>query len=637
MTEPVNTPPNLFLTPANWTEGVYDGVGGDSPPVWWNAEYTYWNFYAGSPDYPHTIIYTGATALPVGQVIFEWTVEEAAAIPFWFVYRFTDTDPFTIVPIPQALSGTGEIAVFLPGGQGGLEGQQPYFEWGVFNTSTLPTGTPSPVTRGTLLLMHCDGTNDSTNFIDSSLYHNVITPANGAVISTAQTKFGTGAAYLSSVVSTDLMHITVPIVPGEYMDILSGSGEQDFTIEFWVYSDFVDGVWLDYGDIVNESSNYGSGTTGIYLVLSTGASGLQVSPSIPGWSTISGPTATVNASAWNHVAIVRHNFTAKAYLNGSSVGGVSAGNWRNFSMPAGTPGVFSIGDSVQQAGGLSAAYYDEIRVSNYAVYTADFTPPTAPFANPVDDVFQSGEVAVTAYSDAFNCECDSEASNYATLAELRTRMMYRLGYAAQANNPPPGMVGLLNEFLQDAQRLLYRSYKELRTERFFSWTMGVGQRYYGISDNENGCVLPFDPYKVTWVGFEDLNQAWYPLTKGINPVLYTRAQITLGWPTAYEIRSCIEIFPAPRANYTLWVKAHFVIQPFTEDDDQTTIDDEAVFLMALGNAKAHYKQADSAQVLGQALSYVRNLVAGTHQTARYVPRTRIEAPMTPPRFLPLEP
>lgn len=238
-------------------------------------------------------------------------------------------------------------------------------------------------------------------------------------------------------------------------------------------------------------------------------------------------------------------------------------------------------------------------------------------------------------SATFNCDCLTQALPGArTLGDLTTSMMRRLGYAAMAANPPPGMTALLQEFLQDAQRQLYRQHDELHTERMYAWQMELNQRYYGLQADESDC-RSLDPYNVTWVGFEDLNQAWYQLINGINPLLYTRAQISTGWPTHYEIRSCIEIFPAPKAPYTLWIKGRFGLDPFSAPTDVTTLDSEAVFLLALGLAKSHYGQADAQSVLTQADNFTKYLVAKAHHTARYVPRTRIEAPMTPPRFLPL--
>lgn len=248
----------------------------------------------------------------------------------------------------------------------------------------------------------------------------------------------------------------------------------------------------------------------------------------------------------------------------------------------------------------------------------------------------------------YNCSCDDE-HDAETLEQLRRRVIRRLGYAAQAANPPPGMADLIDDFLTGAQRQLYRRYDALRTERIFTWELEEGVRFYGLKANleaqegeEGGepvpaeCDVLLDPHKVTWIGVEDRNRVWYPLTKGIPPEFYTMSQEWVGWPSRYEIRQCVEIFPAPSAGMRfLRVKGHFGLQPFSEDEHKTTIDSELVFLHALGAAKKHYRQFDADDVFAQLNSLLGGIVAGSHQTARYIPGKRPIAPATPPVFLPL--
>lgn len=238
----------------------------------------------------------------------------------------------------------------------------------------------------------------------------------------------------------------------------------------------------------------------------------------------------------------------------------------------------------------------------------------------------------------FNCECES-ISNHKTLAQLRRRMMIRLGYAAQADNPPPGMNDLLTTFLQDAQEQLYVKNPSLRTERLYRWTMTPGIRYYGIRDNDTEtdftditCGKHLDEYQITWVGIEDLNGAWLPLVDGIDPTYYTTASLR-GLPSNYEIRSCIEIFPAPNAAYKLWIKGNFTLEPFEAPTDRTTFNDMLVFLLALGNAKAHYGQKDAETALTQAGNYLIDVKAGKHGTRRYIPGTRPLPPAIRPRLI----
>lgn len=238
-----------------------------------------------------------------------------------------------------------------------------------------------------------------------------------------------------------------------------------------------------------------------------------------------------------------------------------------------------------------------------------------------------------------NCDCE-DVSPYRTLAQLRPEMMIGLGYAAQAANPPPGMADKIRFFLNQAQDFLWLRYKEARGVRFFKWDMVPGLRYYGIANSDEGgsdsglCNLKLDPKKVTWVGFEDLNESWVQLFEGIPPEFYTRLQTTPGWPSRYEIRSCIEIFPAPQAAYTLWIKGSFDKTPLVADDDRLCIDDSAVLWMALGMAMG--AKPDAAGWKALSLQRIQDIVAGQHNTARFIPAPGLPLPpLTPPKFLPL--
>lgn len=234
----------------------------------------------------------------------------------------------------------------------------------------------------------------------------------------------------------------------------------------------------------------------------------------------------------------------------------------------------------------------------------------------------------------FNCDCET-VSSYSTLLELRIRMAIQCGYSAMATNLPVGQAMEFNEYLFSSQKQLYYKFKAQRTERFFRWTMERGRRYYDLAGNDNVCDAKLDPLAVTWVGFEDLNKAWYRLIEGIDPVYYTRANINFGWPTRYEIRQCLEIFPAPQAAYTLWVKGDVGLLPFVADSDRPTFDDEAVLLFAIANWKSAKGRQDAERCMGQATQRIQDLTARKHATARYVPSTYVQNPATPPRFLPL--
>lgn len=236
----------------------------------------------------------------------------------------------------------------------------------------------------------------------------------------------------------------------------------------------------------------------------------------------------------------------------------------------------------------------------------------------------------------FNCDCDDYGYDevYSTLSELRTRMIRRLGFSAQAANPPPGMADLIDEFLQSAQTFLYRRYKALRTRRFFTWDMVQGERFYDVRGNGDSCTKKLDPYRIVGAWVEDTNGAWLPMYPGIPPVFYTGVEFQ-GIPYCYEVRQCIEVFPAPSTTYKLHIKGDFGLMRFTEDGDRTTLDSELVFLWALANAKNHYGAADARDIATQANQYRMDLIAESHGDNRYVPGTRVVPPVPQPIFLPL--
>jgi hypothetical protein len=218
----------------------------------------------------------------------------------------------------------------------------------------------------------------------------------------------------------------------------------------------------------------------------------------------------------------------------------------------------------------------------------------------------------------YNCECDADYPQK-TLAQMREFLMIRLGWAAMKNTPLPGVADTLNSFLVDAQEQVYRQYKVFRMERYFTWEMVAGERFYDFDANDpDGCTKRLDPRMVTWVGISQDDNFWRPLVCGIRPEFYY-GDIT-SWPTHYEIRQCIEVWPAPSDDtWKLRIKGYFGLLPFAADGDVNTVDYEAIQLYALANAKAHYGQPDAANYMSQFQTYLAGVTAGSHQTRRYIP------------------
>jgi hypothetical protein len=123
---------------------------------------------------------------------------------------------------------------------------------------------------------------------------------------------------------------------------------------------------------------------------------------------------------------------------------------------------------------------------------------------------------------------------------------------------------------------------------------------------------------VTWVGLSFGDNAWRSLIKGIPPAAYSSSNV--GVPEWYDIRDAIELWPEPTSSaWLLRIKGYFNPLAFEADTDVNTIDWQAIYLKALADAKAFYKQPDAGMAQKQLGAYIAELVATTHTTQRYIP------------------
>lgn len=228
----------------------------------------------------------------------------------------------------------------------------------------------------------------------------------------------------------------------------------------------------------------------------------------------------------------------------------------------------------------------------------------------------------------YNCECEEIGPIVTdTLANLRRRLLVRLGYSAQV--APPGMNDLLDDFIRSAQTLLYARFAASRTTRFFTWQLRQGVRFYDLTANRGLCALKLDARRIEWAGVSDGDDTWTPIHCGIPPELYTtQSQGIVQW---YEVRQCIEVWPPPQDDaWLLRIKGDVGLLPLVADNDRTSIDAEGVFLYALASAKAHYQQPDARDAAAQAQGFMSDLTAASHGTRRYIPGERRIAPMSRP-------
>ena len=214
-----------------------------------------------------------------------------------------------------------------------------------------------PSITSAALLLHADGTNGSTTFTDSSgNSRSVVVNTGSPTISTIQQKFGSASVRFPGSASLNA---------GNNYDF---SGE--FTIECW--------LWYDQQARNAEilfSLNGSSASNYLYFTkLSSGGLGASVGGSSGNFS-----AAGLLDNRWNHVALVRNSSgVVNIYANGVK-NDIANGQFTNAYVPA-TSRSLLIGDD-PSIGNSLIGYMDEVRVTPRALYTATFTPPTAPFAD----------------------------------------------------------------------------------------------------------------------------------------------------------------------------------------------------------------------------------------------------------------
>lgn len=207
------------------------------------------------------------------------------------------------------------------------------------------------------LLLHMDGDNDSTTFTDSSATPKTIT-RNGALIKTAQSKFGGASGYFDGV--------------DDYLSASHASldlGAGDWTVEGWLYvTSFaaVLGFWFN--------GTFGSNTGRHQIDIKTdGEVTLFGASSSTSYSV--GAAAAVSLNTWHHIAATRSGNTVYLFVDGVLVGSSAVAN----EPAAGL--VQYVGYA--RNGGLNRflnGYIDDFRLTpGIARYTASFTPPVAPY------------------------------------------------------------------------------------------------------------------------------------------------------------------------------------------------------------------------------------------------------------------
>jgi hypothetical protein len=275
-------------------------------------------------------------------------------------------------------------------------------------TSTSAGEAVDPDYSSVSLLLHMDGANGSTTFTDSSATPKTLTRFGNTQISTAQSQFGGASAYFDGTGD----YLTVPYTTAAF-DWWTG----DCTIECWVYaSSFATWHWTDGINLPSLIGNLSVSSMTDYWSFGVVSGNFIKFHYFTGSSRQVTSTNTVTVDQWNHIAMTKSGTTIRLFVNG--VEGASA-------TVTGTPqSSTSVPLAIGQSNNRSiTGYVDELRITKgVARYTANFTPPDAPFYPSGLDVLPLGEYEIdTAHTGEVNVVCldDSGGTTYNDLI-LRT-------------------------------------------------------------------------------------------------------------------------------------------------------------------------------------------------------------------------
>jgi hypothetical protein len=207
-------------------------------------------------------------------------------------------------------------------------------------------------------MLHMDGADASTTFTDSSSSGKTITAVNQAQIDTAQSKFG-GASGLF-----DGTGDSITAADSADWDF----GTADFTIDFWHRRASASNEVLF--DIGNGGAAGGKGV----LLYFTDTKQMQV---YVNGTALTAANLIFSEATWYHFAITRSGGTLRLFQDGTSVA-----NPADTSDITGSTAGLRIG--LANSAGFGAldtnGHIDEFRiVKGTAVWTANFTPPSAPY------------------------------------------------------------------------------------------------------------------------------------------------------------------------------------------------------------------------------------------------------------------
>jgi len=219
-------------------------------------------------------------------------------------------------------------------------------------TAAFPNSTDNSFSS-VMLLLHCNGSSNSTTFNDSSSSARLVTPNGNSKISTTESKFGGASAVFDG--SGDFLSASIS----------GGLGSGAFTVEFWFYRNSSN----PSTSVMFNSRSGIVGSNGIDIFTNGRVSTAN------NWIFEDQPVTLIQDNTWTHFALTRDGSNImRRFFNGTQVGANSTVT-NNFSEST-----MQIGGSTELNVGYMSGYLDDIRITvGTARYTTNFTPSAEPF------------------------------------------------------------------------------------------------------------------------------------------------------------------------------------------------------------------------------------------------------------------
>lgn len=250
----------------------------------------------------------------------------------------------------------GVINAQIANATGNIEGQLQYYvkeqqvNWNIF----------------TNVLLHFDNP-DNIKQDDSfySQYNDVHIRGTGE-LSTTIKKFGNSSYHFTG--SNNFF-----LQSGHGFPFLSGNY---ITIEFWYYRDVAYTSSLEC--LVSNCSGYSNNTpNGWWLTINNSYITFKNGSS---W-TCQASSSSITLNTWHHISFCRSSNKARIFVDGNMLVEytIATNQYTGYGLNWGYAD-FVFGSAFWSGNLWLNGYMDEVRVTNKALYTANFTPPTAPFS-----------------------------------------------------------------------------------------------------------------------------------------------------------------------------------------------------------------------------------------------------------------